>query len=457
MLVGAGWARMGIVVSTAKHEQMVAEKTNMLNDQKAKADRKREELAAYKAKSDEEEGALEKQLQELELQKAKLVEQQKTLQADYSEMESLRQEREAQVVNRCVLRIFQRALGVCFAEWKEFVVELVRERDRQMYSSKVEELALRNKHLKASVDEKLKDLAAVEEQTQKDKATQLIMRLKYKDVAICFNQWKGYVRANVEDRHRRNVEALKQKLVDMEADRDRLRVRLTDAEREGLKLAMAKFELEEKDLQKQSHIAELAGALTHARDTIERQVQQWPSSSKSMRRELKVLNSAYEEVARVSSTSGAAESSHSSAVPGQSQPQSATQRAGDSSKEAPETAAKPTAAESLRERTPSEVGAPAETKPEAAVAVTSDVKPAEETTAAAETTELLAKSASVESDATTATALAAASASEVAADAGADTEPTLVETPVAVVLEIAKTEQAEDGVRPAELVEQPVQ
>ncbi len=448
---------MGIVVSTAKHEQMVAEKTNVLNDQKAKADRKREELASYKAKTAEEEAALEKQLQDLETQKEKLVDQQKTLQADYSEMESLRQEREAQVVNRCVLRIFQRALGVCFSEWKEFVVDLVRERDRQMYSSKVEELALKNKHLKASVDEKLKELAAVEEQTQKDKATQLIMRLKYKEVAICFNQWKGYVRANVEDRHRRSVEALQQKLADMKVDRDRLRVRLTDAEREGLKLAMAKFELEEKDLQKQSHIVELAGALTHARDTIERQVQQWPSSSKSMQRELKALNAAYEEVARASSTSGGDQPSRTSAVPGQ--PQSATQNARDSSKETPETAATTSAPESLREESPSEVGALAETKPGAAVAAAAEVEPTGEANAAAETTEPLAESAPVESDATAATAPAAAPASDVAADAGACTEPTLVETPVAVVPEIAKTksEQAEDGVRPAEVVEQPVQ
>jgi hypothetical protein len=445
---------MGIVVSTGKHEQMVAEKTNVLNDQKGKADRKREELAAYKAKTAEEEAALEKQLKDLETQKTKLVEQQKTLQADYSEMEALRQEREAQVVNRCVLRIFQRALGVCFSEWKEFVSELVRERDRQMYSSKVEELALKNKHLKATVEEKLKELEAVEEQTQKDKATQLIMRLKYKEVAICFNQWKGYVRANVDDRHRRNVEALKQKLVEMEVDRDRLRARLTDAEREGLKLAMAKFELEEKDMQKQSHIAELAGALTQARDTIERQVQQWPSSSRTMRRELKALNSAYDEVARASSTG---QSSSATAVPRQSQPQLATQRAGESSKEAPETAAKLTAAQSLREEVPSE-GAATGTAPGAEIAAAAEAQPAGEAVTAAET-EAVAESASAQPDATGTTASAAAPASTVAADTGTDTELTLVETSVAVASEIAQTksEQAEDGVRPAEVVEQPVQ
>ena len=96
---------MGIVVSTGKHEQMVAEKTNFLNEQKAEAERMRAELEAYTAQTAEEESALEQQLQDLETQKAKLVEQQKTLQGDYSEMESLRQEREAQVVQRCVMRI----------------------------------------------------------------------------------------------------------------------------------------------------------------------------------------------------------------------------------------------------------------------------------------------------------------------------------------------------------------
>eukprot|EP01046_Picozoa_sp_COSAG06_P027434 COSAG06_NODE_2422_length_6906_cov_3.078336_8_plen_275_part_00 len=129
---------------------------------------------------------------------------------------------------------------------------------------------------------------------------QLIMRLKYKEVSICFNQWKAYVRANVEDRHKRNVEQLKVKLDEMQVERDKLRAKLTDSEREGLKLAMAKFELEEKDLQKEGHISELAEALTQARDTIERQVQQWPSSSKGMRRELVALNSAYDKVARAS-------------------------------------------------------------------------------------------------------------------------------------------------------------
>ena len=244
---------MGIVVSSAKHEQMVAEKTEALNQAKATAERKREELAAHKAKTAEEEAALEEELRALEEQKTKLVTQQQTLQADYSEMEQLRQEREQQVVQRCILRIFQRSLGVCFSEWKEFVTDLIRERDRQQYSSKVEELALHNKHLKATVEERLKELESVEEQTKQDKTMQLIMRLKYKEVSICFNQWKAYVRANVEDRHKRNVDQLKVKLDEMQAERDKLRAKLTDSEREGLKLAMAKFELEEKDLQKEEN------------------------------------------------------------------------------------------------------------------------------------------------------------------------------------------------------------
>jgi len=394
---------MGIVVSTGKHEQMVAEKTNFLNEQKAEAERMRAELEAYKAQTAEEESALEQQLQDLETQKAKLVEQQKTLQGDYSEMESLRQEREAQVVQRCVMRITQRAIGVCFSEWKEFATDMVRERDRQKYSSKVEELATKNKHLKASVEERLKELAALEEQAQKEKATQLIMRLKYKEVSLCLHQWKAYVRANVEDRHARNVEALQQKILEMEVDRDRLREQLNDAEREGLKLAMAKFELEEKDLKKQSHISELADALTQARDTIERQVQQWPSSSKSMRRELVALNSAYEEVARASSGLQSPQPSRSVAAPEQPQPQPQPQlvaQPAESAKEALETAATPSTAESPTADAPSETepaadstgaeGAPAESaamavKPTAAEGATTKsdqgedaVRPAEE-------------------------------------------------------------------------------
>ena len=382
---------MGIVVSTGKHEQMVAEKTNFLNEQRATAERMRAELEAYKAKTAEEESALEQQLQDLETQKAKLVEQQKTLQGDYSEMESLRQEREAQVVQRCVMRITQRSLGVCFSEWKEFVTDNVRERDRQMYSSKVEELATKNKHLKASVEEKLKELETLEEQTQKDKAMQLIMRLKYKEVSVCFNQWKSYVRSNVEDRHARNVRALQEKLVEMKADWDRLRKRLTDAEREGLKLAMAKFELEEKDLKKQSHISELADALTQARDTIERQVQQWPSSSKSMRRELVALNSAYEEVARAS-TSALQSPQPSRAVVAPEQPQAQPQFAGqpaELAKETLETAATHSTADPPADSTGAE-GAPAESaagaeNPSAAEGATTksdqgedSVRPAEE-------------------------------------------------------------------------------
>ena len=52
---------MGIVVSSAKHEQLVAEKTEALNQAKATAERKREELAAHKAKTSEEEAALEEE------------------------------------------------------------------------------------------------------------------------------------------------------------------------------------------------------------------------------------------------------------------------------------------------------------------------------------------------------------------------------------------------------------
>ena len=137
--------QMGLVVSTGTHERLVAEHEVALAEAKSKAERKREELASYKAKSVEEEAALEETLKRLESQKAKLSEQQQTLQADYSEMEQLRQERESQVVQRCILRIFQRSLGVCFSEWKEFVTDIIRERDRVQYSSKVEELAMKNK------------------------------------------------------------------------------------------------------------------------------------------------------------------------------------------------------------------------------------------------------------------------------------------------------------------------
>ena len=305
---------MGIVVSTGTHERLVAEHEAELAEAKSKADRKREELAEHKYKSVEEEAELEAELKRLESQKAKLATQQQTLQADYSEMEQLRQEREAQVVQRCILRIFQRSLGVCFSEWKEAVTDIIRERDRVTYSSKVEELAMKNKQLKQHVKDKEGELNACEEQTKRDRATQLIMRLKYKEVAICFNQWKGYVRANFEDRHQRSLTVLQQKLEEMRGERDKLRARLTEAEREGLKLAMTKFELEEKDLQKEGHISELADALTQARDTIERQVHQWPSSSKGMRRELTALNSAYEAVARTSDKSTYATSPRKSAA-----------------------------------------------------------------------------------------------------------------------------------------------
>ena len=283
-------------VSSSKHERLVLEHETELREARERAERAKADLEAHKTASQEEHEALTAELARLEEQKAKLVGQQKTLQADYSEMESIRQEREAQVVQRCILRIFQRCVGVCFKEWKDVVTEIVRERDREQFAAKVEELAVRNKQLKAEVDAKKKEVEAVEEDTQQNKVKQLLMRLKYKEVAICYNQWKGYVRANVEERHQRNIEALQLKLGEMVAERDRLRTRLTDVEREGLKLALTKFELEEKDLRKEGHIAELAGALTEARDTIQRQVEQWPSSTKAMQRELKALDSAYAAV-----------------------------------------------------------------------------------------------------------------------------------------------------------------
>lgn len=427
---------MGIVVSTGKHEEMVAEKTTLLNEHKAKAERKRDELEAYKAKVAQEEAALQQELEELETRKAKLAEQQNTLQSSYSEMETLRQKREADVVGRCVLKISQRSLGMCFSEWKEFVTEAVREKDRQAYSGKVEELELKNRHLKSAVKEKQDHLGAVEEQNQKDKAMQLIMRLKSKEVAVCFNQWKGFVRANVEDRHRRSVEALQQKLEEMRADRDRLRLKLTDSEREGLKLAMTKFELEEKDLHKQSHISELAHALTQARDTIEQQVQQWPASSKSMRKELTALSSAYDDVVRVSTKTHdeVTKSATPSAVSEQPQPPVPVpdQPAEESTKEALETA-------------PSPVTEPEEPSAESAC----KQEPRAETEPAAES--VVGEAAPAELKAVGTEAPPTAPAPEAAVDTVTETELTTAETAAAVAPdETETTSAAEDAVRPAE-------
>ena len=196
-----------------------------------------------------------------------------------------------------MLRFTNRFVGICFSEWKDFIVEIVQARDREKYSGQVEKLDADNRELRRGLEDAKAELERVEKEAAELKAKQLILRILNREVATCFNQWRGYARDNVEERHLRQVDQLQSKLCDMEVERDKLRKDLDGAEWEGLKIAMAKFELEEQDLQKENQIGELSDALTQARNVIEQQVQLWPSSSKRTRKELDRLDQAHAQAA----------------------------------------------------------------------------------------------------------------------------------------------------------------
>jgi hypothetical protein len=228
-----------------------------------------------------------------------LESQQSNLQADYSEMEALRQQREAQVVQRVLLRFANRCVGTCFTEWKEFITEMVRERDRNKYASQVDDLQTTNTRLHEEHTKVSQELAGSEKQNSELKAKQLILSILNRELSRCFMNWRGFARDHVEERHERQVDLLRAKIEEMRTERDALRTQLDGAELEGLKIAMTKFELEEQDLQKENQINELTAALTQARDAIGQQVELWPSSSKVMRRELQRLDQAHNRATTV--------------------------------------------------------------------------------------------------------------------------------------------------------------
>ena len=310
---------MGGVVSSGKHKRLVGEQEALLEQHKQSISDAKHAISVREQESAASNATLESQLQKLEDEKAQLDAQQATLQVEYVEMEKQRQEREAkvcdstlvyswpaqdldsascfvQVVQRVILRVVNRCIGICFSEWKDFVLEIVKRRDRDKHSAKVAELEKINAELRQTMQSVQAELDQTEEENAHQKAKQLIMKMMHREMSSCFSRWKRFLRAHVEERHERRVADLKHRLADMEAERDALRKKLDGQELEGFKVAMQKFELETQEQRKESQIVSLTQALVDARGTLEQQAHLWPASSKQVQKQMRALDVAHNQV-----------------------------------------------------------------------------------------------------------------------------------------------------------------
>jgi hypothetical protein len=283
---------MGGGISKTKHRAIIGESEAQLDEHEAALAGTKAEMESHAAESARAEKDLNGKLVVLKEEKQRLDAKQAVLQAEYTDMEEQRLAREQQVIQRVILRVINRCVGNCFVEWKDFVTELVRERDREKYAHQVVDLQGTNTELRKELGGVQAELDATEAENAQQKTKQLMLKLLHREMATCFNQWKGYVRAHVEERHHRQVAALQTKLEEMRSMRDELRAQLDGAELEGLKIgeqtspprsavkharltdqtrlaqprcsAMQKFELEERDSQKESQIETLTQALLDA-------------------------------------------------------------------------------------------------------------------------------------------------------------------------------------------------